>query len=173
MTTGFLIAPDGTFEGYASLFAVADQSNDVVMPGAFAASLKARGPAAVRMLFQHDPAEPIGVWLDLREDVKGLRAIGRLLPDVAKARDVQALLRGGGIDGLSIGFHARTARRDPRTGVRRLYAVDLWEISIVTFPMLSGARVAAVKAGKGNEQQALARMQHAAQRLSLQPKPAR
>jgi hypothetical protein len=57
-----------------------------------------------------------------------------------------ALIREGALDGLSIGFHARKAARDARTGQRRLHEVDLWEISIVTFPLLPDARVANVKA---------------------------
>jgi hypothetical protein len=136
---------NGAFEGYASLFGREDLGHDVILPGAFAESLKRRGAAGIRMLFQHDPAEPIGVWDELREDGKGLFARGRLLPDVARAKEVLALLKSGAIDGLSIGFRALAARRDRATGIRRIAKVDLWEISIVTFPMMPEARVARVK----------------------------
>jgi len=139
------IADDGTVEGYASLFGAIDQANDMVMPGAFAASLRARDIRRVPMLFQHDPAEPIGVWLALEEDWLGLRVRGRLIPEVVRARELLALLRAGGADGLSIGFRTVKARIDGKTRVRRLHQVDLWEISLVTFPLLSGARVHAVK----------------------------
>ena len=139
-------AADGGFEGYASLFGVEDQGRDVVMPGAFWASLARRGPANIRMLFQHDPAQPIGIWERIREDAHGLYVRGRLTPGVARAGEILALMRDGAVDGLSIGFRARKALRDARTGLRRLYEIDLWEISIVTFPMLPGARVSAVKA---------------------------
>jgi len=97
------------------------------------------------MLFQHDPAEPVGIWLDLREDHRGLYARGRLIPDAARGRELLSLLRAGAIDGLSIGFRTVTGRIDPKTRIRRLHAVNLWEISIVTFPLLAGARVRAVK----------------------------
>ena len=139
------IDADGTVEGYASLFGEIDAARDVVMRGAFRASLAVRGARRVPMLFQHDPSEPIGVWLDLHEDATGLFARGRLIPEVARARELLSLLRAGAIDGLSIGFRAARARIDPRTRVRSLLAVDLWEISIVTFPLLAGARVSAVK----------------------------
>ena len=139
------IDADGTVEGYASLFGEIDAARDVVMRGAFRASLAVRGARRVPMLFQHDPSEPIGGWLDLHEDATGLFARGRLIPEVARARDLLSLLRAGAIDGLSIGFRAARARIDPRTRVRSLLAVDLWEISIVTFPLLAGARVTAVK----------------------------
>ncbi len=141
------ITPAGFVEGYASLFGVEDQGRDVVMAGAFRASLTRRPAAGVRLLFQHDPAEPIGVWDEIREDARGLYVRGRLIEEVARAREVLALIRAGALDGLSIGFHARRAVRDARTGQRRLYEIDLMEISIVTFPMLPGARVNAMKAG--------------------------
>ena len=136
---------DGTIEGYASLFGEIDQARDMVMPGAFTQTLKTRGLRKIPMLFQHDPAEPIGVWLELIEDFRGLRARGKLIPDVRRARELLALLRSGAIDGLSIGYRTQRGMIDPRTRVRKLYQVDLWEISIVTFPLLNGARVSAVK----------------------------
>jgi HK97 family phage prohead protease len=139
------IDADGTVEGYASRFGELDQARDMVMPGAFQATLAQRGVRRIPMLFQHDPAEPVGVWLELREDAHGLYARGRLIPEVARGRELLSLIRQGAIDGLSIGFRTVRARIDPKTRVRRLYAVDLWEISIVTFPLLAGARVHAVK----------------------------
>jgi HK97 family phage prohead protease len=137
------IEPDGTVEGYASLFGELDGARDMVMPGAFARTLKARGVRRVPMLFQHDPAEPVGVWLDLVEDFRGLRARGRLIPDVQRARELIALVKSGAVDGLSIGFRTVKGRIDPATRIRRIIDLDLWEISIVTFPLLSGARVRA------------------------------
>ncbi|MEA2974761.1 MAG: uncharacterized protein QOF19_281 [Alphaproteobacteria bacterium] len=139
------IDADGAIEGYASLFGEIDAARDMVMPGAFAQSLRLRGVRRVPMLFQHDPAEPIGIWLELREDHRGLYARGRLIPDVKRAAEVLALLRAGTSDGLSIGFRTVKGRIDPKTRIRKLDAVDLWEISIVTFPLLAGARVSAVK----------------------------
>jgi len=140
------VSIDGAFEGYASLFEREDLGRDIIVRGAFAESLAKRGSRGVRMLFQHDPAQPIGVWDEIVEDRKGLLARGRLTPDVSRAREVLALMRAGAIDGLSIGFKAEKARRDARTGIRRLEKVDLWEISVVTFPMLPDARIASVKA---------------------------
>ncbi len=140
------VAADGTFEGYASLFDKEDLGHDVIAPGAFRDSLRERGPTGVKMLFQHNPSEPIGIWDQLKEDARGLLARGRLMPEVARAREVLALMRAGALDGLSIGFRAVKARRDAKTGVRRLDKVDLWEISVVTFPLLPEARVAHVKA---------------------------
>jgi HK97 family phage prohead protease len=139
------IAPDGTIEGYASLFGEIDASRDMVLPGAFAQTLKRRGLRRIPMLFQHDPAEPVGIWLELREDHRGLHARGKLIPEVMRARELLALLKAGAADGLSIGFKTVRARIDPKTRIRKLAEVDLWEISLVTFPLLAGARVHSVK----------------------------
>ena len=135
----------GVFEGYASLFNREDLSHDIIVPGAFRDTLKSRGAQRIKMLFQHDPAEPIGVWEEIREDARGLYVRGRLTLAVAKAREVLALMQAGALDGLSIGFKAVKGRRDA-LGVRRLEKIDLWEISVVTFPMLPWARVESVKA---------------------------
>ena len=139
------VGADGAFEGYASLFGREDMGRDVVVRGAFAESLAQRGARGVRMLFQHDPAQPIGVWDEIQEDAKGLYARGRLMTEVAKAREVMTLMKAGALDGLSIGFKALKARRDARSGIRRLEKIDLWEISVVTFPMLPDARIAGTK----------------------------
>ena len=134
---------DGTLiEGYASLFGLADQGGDIVQRGAYGASLKRldeRGDK-VRMLWQHDPARPIGVWDEIREDAKGLWVKGRLLPEIAQAREAAALIAAGAIDGLSIGYRTISAERDGK-GRRLLSEVELWEVSLVTFPMLTDAKV--------------------------------
>ncbi|MEO1000430.1 MAG: HK97 family phage prohead protease [Pseudomonadota bacterium] len=130
-------------EGYASLFGAEDQGGDVVMPGAYRASLtrlKAAG-RSVKMLWQHDPAQPIGVWDAVEEDGRGLRVKGRLLTEVQAGREALALLRAGAVDGLSIGY--RTLRAEKTGAGRALHEVELWEVSLVTFPMLPEARAAA------------------------------
>jgi hypothetical protein len=132
-------------EGYASLFGEIDQARDMVMPGAFTQTLKQRGLRKIPMLFQHDPSEPVGVWLEMKEDLRGLWARGRLIPDVIRARELLALLQAGAVDGLSIGYRTQRGQIEPKTRVRKLYQVDLWEVSIVTFPLLNGARVSVVK----------------------------
>lgn len=135
----------GVFVGYASLFGKRDQSGDIVMAGAFAQSLKRRGPRDVRMLFQHDAAEPVGTWLEMRETETGLHVTGRLDRNVQRGRELLSLLETKGLDGLSIGFRTVRARRARAGGERLLTEIDLWEISLVTFPMLEGARVSAVR----------------------------
>jgi len=139
------ITKNGSFEGYASLFNIVDLGRDLVLPGAFKDSLTARKPGSVKMLWQHDAAQVIGSWTRIIEDHKGLRVRGQLNLAVAKAREVYALMLEGAVDGLSIGFRAQQANKDPATGIRRLAKLDLWEISIVTFPMLPAARVEQVK----------------------------
>ena len=140
-----LVVRDGhVVEGYASLFGKSDQGGDVVQKGAYAASLKrlaARG-GRVKMLWQHDPGQPIGVWDEVREDATGLWVKGRILTEIDKGREAAALVTAGAIDGLSIGYRTVKAERDGK-GQRLLSELELWEVSLVTFPMLPEARVAA------------------------------
>ena len=134
---------DGTIiEGYASLFGTPDQGNDIVDSGAYATSLTklASKGERVKMLWQHDPTEPIGVWDEVREDTKGLWVKGRILNDVARGREAVALIEAGAIDGLSIGYRTIRAQKDDG-GRRHLSELELWEVSVVTFPMLPEARV--------------------------------
>ncbi len=138
-----LSVDDGcVIEGYASLFGKADQGGDVVQPGAYATSLKAleRADRRVKMLWQHDPSQPIGVWDEVREDDRGLYVKGRILTEVEKGREAAALIGAGAIDGLSIGYRTKRAEKTAR-GERLLHDLELWEVSLVTFPMLPEARV--------------------------------
>lgn len=136
-------AADGAIEGYASLFGEVDQGGDIVAAGAYGASLSklASQDRKVKMLWQHDPSQPIGVWEELREDDRGLWVKGRILTEVEKGREAIALIKAGSIDGLSIGYRTINAQKDDG-GNRVLKEVDLWEVSLVTFPMLPTARVA-------------------------------
>jgi uncharacterized protein len=142
--TGLVVTDGHVVEGYASLFGKTDQGGDIVRAGAYALSLKrlAAKNGRVKMLWQHDPTQPIGVWDEVREDAKGLWVKGRILTEVAKGREAAALLSAGAIDGLSIGYRTVKAERDGK-GQRLLSELELWEVSLVTFPMLSEARVAA------------------------------
>ncbi|WP_426233160.1 HK97 family phage prohead protease [Pararhizobium sp. DWP3-4] len=139
------VTGEGRFSGYASIFGEVDLGKDAIAPGAFQQSLAQRGASGVRMLFQHDPGEPLGIWKTIREDARGLYVEGLLSPGVARAKEVHMLMKAGALDGLSIGFQTVKAKTDGKTGVRRILEADLWEISIVTFPMLPSARVSNVK----------------------------
>jgi uncharacterized protein len=132
---------DGVFEGYASIFGLMDLGHDVVMPGAFAASLRVSGAQGVKLLWQHDPRQSIGVWQALVEDGRGLHVRGKLDLASRKGREAQRLIAMGALDGLSIGYRTQKARSDPETGLRRLERVDLIEISLVTYPLLPQARI--------------------------------
>jgi HK97 family phage prohead protease len=139
------INADGAFAGYASVFDVVDSQRDVVRPGAFRASLKTR-TQPVRLLWQHQWEQPIGVIDALFEDKNGLYMKAHLLLDVAQAREAYALMKAGVVKGLSIGYTVKQAKRDPDTGVRQLLAVEVWEISLVTLPANEAAQVTVVKA---------------------------
>lgn len=136
----------GVISGYASRFGLVDQGGDKVMAGAYTKSLKRAGDEGrnVKMLWQHDPSQPIGVWDEVKEDETGLYVKGRILEDVAKGREAIALIKAGAMDGMSIGYQTRKATKGS-DGSRELRDLDLWEVSLVTFPMQMEAR-ASIKA---------------------------
>lgn len=139
---------DGTIEGYGSVFGVRDNWDDIIAKGAFAASLAAHKAAGTMpaMLWQHSSEAPIGVWTDMVEDDKGLYIKGQLVMDTVRGKEAHALLKAGAINGLSIGFMSKQWAYDRDTDVRTLTEVDLWEVSLVTFPANEKARVTNVKA---------------------------
>lgn len=147
---GFTLSEDGTFEGYASIFGEIDSYKEIVVSGAYKKTLKAwktQGKLP-RMLWQHDRKEPIGVWLEMSEDAKGLRVKGKLALDTTRGREVYALLKMGAVDGLSIGYDATKWEVDEKKGLIYLTEIDLHEVSIVTFPAGPTARVDGVKSLK-------------------------
>jgi len=132
----------GRIKGYASRFGEPDQSGDLVMPGAFTTSLERlrNSGRTVKLLWQHDPAQPIGIWNKVLENDTGLWVTGEVLTDLEKGREAAILMKAGAIDGLSIGYRVIRAEPNRETGGRLLHEIDLWEVSLVTFPMLPTAR---------------------------------
>lgn len=135
---------NGRFAGYASIFGVVDNQNDMMLRGAFTRTLEGH-EGDIRLLWQHRFEEPIGTFSLLREDARGLYVEGQLLLDVQRAREAHALLKAGAICGLSIGYVPVKYHIDAATGVRMLEEVALYEVSLVTFPANSEATVHAVK----------------------------
>lgn len=158
----------GQIEGYASLYNVEDSDADVVAPGAFDASLKqwnstGRSPP---LLWQHDTAQPIGLWQLIRSDSTGLFVRGQLfVNEIAKAAEAYALLKRGALSGLSIGYRPEVVRRDGKRGVRILDRIKLYEISLVTFPALDAARVSAVKSDDCGQAELIAALKRCTETL--------
>lgn len=142
------VSDSGEFEGYGSVFGVEDSYSDVVVRGAFTATLekwkaKSRLPA---MLWQHNMSEPIGIYTEMREDDVGLYVKGRLLIDADPlAKRAHAHMKAGSLSGMSIGYMLDDYEYDKEKGVWILKAIDLWEVSLVTFPVNDDARITDVK----------------------------
>lgn len=136
------VAEDGTFTGYGSVFGVKDAYDEIVVPGAFSESIEQRKPA---LLWQHRSGEPIGVYEEVREDSVGLHLKGKLALKTARGAEAYELLKMDALSGLSIGFVTREDAFDQKTGIRTLKKVDLWEVSLVTFPANDAARITGVK----------------------------
>jgi HK97 family phage prohead protease len=141
------LSDTGTFSGYGSVFNVEDSYGDIVAPGAFADSLAAQKTAGrlPAMLWQHRSAEPLGVYTAMAEDNLGLKVEGQIALNTVRGAEAHALLKMGALSGLSIGYVTREDSFDRVTGITTLKKVDLWEVSLVTFPANDAARVQGVK----------------------------
>lgn len=141
----------GEFEGYGSTFGgEPDSHGDIIAPGAYADSLAehaARG-SMPKMFWQHDSHEPIGKWLEAKEDERGLYLKGRLNMGVQRAQEAHALLKEGDIDGLSIGYRIKEYSVDTDTSVWTLERLELLEVSVVSIGSNENATVGSVKAAK-------------------------
>jgi HK97 family phage prohead protease len=145
------VSDAGVFSGYGSIYNVIDDGDDIVAPGCFAESLKASQAAddMPAMLWQHRSAEPCGTYVKVSEDDTGLYVEGQLALKTQVGAEAYELLKMKAIKGLSIGYLTREDSYDQVTGVRTIKRADLWEVSLVTFPMNREARVAAVKSIEG------------------------
>lgn len=139
---------DGSFSGYASVFDIVDRQKEQVAYGAFTKSLDAwqQKGGLPKMLWQHDPKSPIGVWTEIREDNHGLYVAGQLLLDVQRGQEAYTMIRKGIIDSLSIGFTVTRSRKSYIAKTRVLEEIDLHEISLVTFAANLQARITRCKA---------------------------
>lgn len=133
------------FEGLASTFEM-DQGKDIVMPGAFKKSLRARTPV---LLWQHSSYEPIGMPVEIRETADGLYLKGKLpREDTFVSGRVIPQMKIGSIKSMSIGFYTKVSEYDNDTNIRKLMEIDLREVSLVTFPMNEGALISDFKAAR-------------------------
>jgi len=142
------VKEDGLFEGYGSVFGNVDSYKEVMAPGAFAETLAAWKSAGrlPPVLWQHRSGEPIGPYIEMEEQAVGLWVKGQLLVnDVQRAKEARALMQAKAVNGLSIGFVTREDSYDRVTGIRTLKKVDLWEVSVVTFPANPAAQISSVK----------------------------
>ncbi|MDG9671823.1 HK97 family phage prohead protease [Hahella sp. CR1] len=155
------LSDSGEFEGYGSVFGVKDSYSDIVLKGAFTASLErwkqqGRLPA---LLWQHRMDEPIGVYTAMEEDEHGLKLSGRLLiDDDPLAKRAYGHLKAGSISGLSIGYSVPSngMEYDSAKEAFLIKEIDLWEVSLVTFPANDEARIAQVKHRQLNAEHAQA-----------------
>lgn len=142
------VQEDGTFDGFGSVFGNVDSYKEIVAPGAFAESLAAWKSSGrlPPVLWQHRAGEPIGPYLEMEEQSIGLWVKGKLLvDDVQRAKEARALMKAKAVNGLSIGFVTREDSYDKLTGIRTLKKIDLWEVSVVTFPANPAAQISSVK----------------------------
>ncbi len=137
------LSNEGYFSGYASVFNVADQHKDIILSGAFEKTLKSKKD--IKLLWQHNFSEPIGIIEEIYEDAIGLFIKAKLLLDVQKGKESYSLMKSGAVDGLSIGFSVIESHYDAKTKCRILSEIELWEVSLVTFPANEEATISEIK----------------------------
>jgi uncharacterized protein len=141
----------GEFAGYGSVFDNVDSYGDVVTKGAFSVSLADWGAKGKLppMLWQHSSWEPLGPFTKMVEDEHGLYVEGKILLDAGPTeKRAHTHLVAGTVTGLSIGYSIPEGgiAYDSASGTFLLKQLDLWEVSLVTFPANEEAQVDQVKA---------------------------
>lgn len=141
------ITDEGVITGYGSVFGNKDRVGDVVVSGAFSKSLllHKKNNSSIKMFWQHNPSEPIGKWIEVEQDSKGLLVQGKLNMGVQRAREAYALLKEGDIEGLSIGYRVVNQGYDKNSGVNLLKEISLFEVSIVSIATNEAAQIDEVK----------------------------
>ena len=138
---------NGCFAGIASTSTV-DLGQDVVAESAFADSISRRGlagPQAVKMLWQHDANKPAGRWTVMQQRDDGLHVEGQINLKTVIGQQAYEHVKAGEVGSLSVGFKTKRREYNEETGVRTILEADLWEVSLVTFPMNPQAVITAVK----------------------------
>jgi HK97 family phage prohead protease len=126
---------DGTLhiKAYALVFGNIDSYGDIIAEGACDAFLKSENADRIRLCYQHDMNEVIGVITDKGVDANGMWIEADILP-TTKGKDVQILMRGEAINEFSIGYWADEYHFEKRGSleVRILDAITILEVSPVT-----------------------------------------
>jgi HK97 family phage prohead protease len=138
----------GVIEGWGSVFGNTDSHGDVVQPGAFAESLAKHHAAGTSpaMLWHHRGAEPIGKWIGMGEDARGLRVRGQLNLDSARGREAHAHIKAGDVTGLSIGYSVPPGGQTRQSnGSRLLSKLHVHEVSVTPIPSNEATRIVSVK----------------------------
>src|SRR5688572_4782447 len=123
------------FNGYGSVFGVIDYYQEEIVKGAFKSTLRQhkKDKTMPALLWQHKSDQVPGRWLKMEEDDRGLWSEGELLPTTL-GKDTHILLKAQAVRGLSIGFNIIKWAFDESTEILTIKEVDLWEVSLVTFP---------------------------------------
>lgn len=120
--------------GYACAFGNADSYGDIIEPTAlddFLSNTEER--KRVRLCYQHDSREVIGVITDMGADDYGLWFEADIL-DTTTGLDVQKLIKAGAINEFSIGYYTHDWHEEKVDDIyyRHLDRISIVEISPVT-----------------------------------------
>jgi HK97 family phage prohead protease len=124
---------DGTFEAYISTWDTVDSFGTRFKKGAFKKTIKERlKKGDIKLLWQHDVNEPIGLVIGALEDDHGVLIHGKLDIGVQRADQARQQMGSGTINQFSFGFDIIKQQR-AKDGFMDVLEVRLWEASPVTF----------------------------------------
>ena len=129
----------GRIKGYGAYYGNIDRGYDVIEQGAFADIKR-----TVKMLYEHQSSKLLGTWDIVKEDSKGLLVEGNININTTLGRDVYELAKSGALSDMSVGFKTQDYEYDKQS-IRRIKKAELFEVSLVSFPMNEKANILSVK----------------------------
>ncbi|QEK39745.1 HK97 family phage prohead protease [Candidatus Sneabacter namystus] len=152
-------------KGYASVFQHVDQAQDMLMPGAFKKSLQKKNDNTFKLLWQHDATKPIGKIISAQEDTHGLLITASIVKETDTGKEAITLITSGIVQGLSVGIIPNPEKTffNPQ-GFNEIYETELHEISVVTFPANTMAKIEDISSQ--NEINSLTNLINTAQELT-------
>lgn len=142
--------------GYASVFDVTDDHNDIILKGAFD---NITHTTNIKFLWQHDHTKPIGIITSIAEDDYGLYIEGVINCNTQQGKEAVSLIKQGAINGLSVGFVSQKEQYNHQ-GIREILSADLHEVSLVTFPANKNAKINILDTALAKANRALSRLSH-------------
>lgn len=137
---------EGEIEGYASTYGTVDYAQDVILAGAYDDVIASKELPV--MLFNHESYNlPIGKWEYISSDAKGLYVKGKLNLELDSAKQIYSSIKFGSISGISVRLNVDYDDIEFKEDCRVISKVKrVPEISIVSFPCNTEARITSVKA---------------------------
>lgn len=135
------------FTCYGNTKGNVDHAKDKTMDGAYINSIKRHKAAGTmpKMFWNHKSGEPpVGTWLDMTEDSKGLFMEGEFA-NTPRGLEMLELYKSGALDSFSIGYIVLNEKYNHAEGYNELHDIDIKETSCVSFACNEESRLVGIK----------------------------